>query len=104
MIDRRHPADLDAAVTVRTWDTPGAGSIENYRKEEKPVSLISVENADSKEIDLDRRQVRAKFFGVQVQGSQGGTDTFKVTECANTVILWSRKCGGFLIEFGRDLT
>lgn len=66
------------------------------------MSLIGTD-ANSKQIDLDRLQVRAEFFGVQVQGSQGGTDTFKVTECANTVILWSRKCGGFLIV-GRDLT
>lgn len=36
---------------------------------------------------MDRCQVHARFFGVQVQGSRGGTDTSKVTECANTVIM-----------------
>lgn len=71
------------------------GSNKNCRKKEE--SPIRVEYTDFYWIDLDRRQVRTRFFSVQVQGSQGSTDTFKVTECANTVILWSRKCGGFLI-------
>lgn len=42
-------------------------------------------------------RVRARFFGVQVQGSASDTDTCKVTECANTVIIAAYRCSCFLI-------
>lgn len=44
----------------------------------KTTSLLNTPNRST-------ARTAAKF--VQVQGSEGGTDAFKVIECANTVIM-----------------
>lgn len=51
------------------------------------TGISPVVDVDLSKPNLNRCQVRTRFFDVQVQGSQDGTDIIKVIKCANTVIM-----------------